>query len=520
MKQQAEFRKVLVVWGIVVGLVIVAMIVGKQMWKRRAADHHRAEQVAQVQHIIADHDKLMKCLHNGQPDVVTGALVYDLHESEDPCESETERLQERLGEVAEELGLDPPRGIEYPAISVGQPESLSSELCTWVESLSRVTNQLATKVGLASVVAPSCRRELTLLERVQSPETQTSHGSRVVFASDELQVRYDNGDGTYTLARTKDGTRWTTKGMPRGWFERYDWSDRGFVAVAREQPDDAESPYRVSLLVDGTWRARTRLSVPVVDQILLEPDGRISVVAGPDGVGQHYLLRSRDGGKTFVRPPGLGGKPFVPADQATQLADGSTLVMSEPGRGPVRFEAHTFDAKGAGPVQVASLSWPEPAEAKQQRLETCRAGTAIWAVVRGRHLLFSETGQAWREVQDLGADLEVNEIACTPDRFALTSAGTTAELRSCDRTRCAERIAFPRTRATTIALRYDGPKLAVWYRAERGDGDRPSRSSPVGVYMITGGQLALERLYDGSTGGGPAVVHDQHGFFALDGSRE
>ena len=516
MKSQAEFRKGGAgVWGIVVGLAIVGMAVGKMMWKRRAAEQQREARVEAVREVVADHGKLITCLQNGQRDVVTGVLVLDLHGLEDTCSSEIERLQQELRDVNEMLGLDAPSATEVSNFNIGDPQSLVDALCTWVEAVARDTNQLVTEVALPRVVEPSCDRKLSLLEHVRSPETQKSRANQVVVADAELQVRYDNEDGTYTLARTKDGARWATKVMPRGWFEHYHWSDRGFVALARERPDHPRSPYRVYLLVDGTWQVRGKLSVEVVHQVLLSPADRVIVVAGPSGAGQNQLWHSRDRGKTFTRALEPGGKLGVPADHAAVLADGATLVMSAPARGPARFEAHTFDPKGTGPVQAASLTWPTSPESLQEGLETCRAGAAVWAVVRGRHVLFSETGRAWREVQDLGSDVEVHQIACSLDQLAVASGGDAGALRTCDRTRCSDRIALQRTRSATIALRFDGPKLEVWYGVARGGGSRPSHTSPIGVYEVAGSKLVLARIHAGTVGGGLPVVHDEHGFFAL-----
>ena len=197
------------------------------------------------------------------------------------------------------------------------------------------------------------------------------------------------------------------------------------------------------------------------------------------------------------------------------LEDGSALAMAAPASGPARFEAHLFDAAGKG-TQVASLTWPDSTTSDHDHLETCHAGAAHWALVRGRHLLVSETGATWREVQDLGTELDVDELACTADRIAFATASEQAQLRSCDRTRCSDPVAFKRHLSAVVALRFDGPNLAVWLGTQLSEVHLQSGAETMlAVHRIEGGKLVLDRVHIVASSGRVPVVRDARGFFAL-----
>jgi hypothetical protein len=516
-KPQAEFRKVLVVWAILVGLVIVGMAVGKLMWKRRAAENREAARTAIVRDALAGVTKAFDCLKHGKRDLVTGAIVHSIETSaKKACSDEIEPLSRSLLAAAEKLDIKLEDSPSTPFLGDFDNHAQLEELCEWAGTLGAVANQLATRTRVTKVEVPPCDVEAHALELVSPPSALGSNSIAAIRAGTELQLQYrDDASHGYVMARTSDGGAWQTQAMPPHWYAGYAWSGDRFVATVSERPEDDNSPYLVQVL-DGNqqWQRRARIAVPVVSSVLLHGERDIAIVASDlEPASEYQVLRSSDGGKTFPRRAKLGGTGQIVRLDVTMRPDGAALALLSRNAGATLFDVVKIDAAAKAGQVLHAFEWAASGD-DHPPLLSCRDGDVHWALVRGRHLAVSE-GLAWRLVKDFPDVLDVHEIACTADRFAVTSGSDTTTVRACDRKSCSEPVAFRRNDGAAVALRFDGANLALWLGNRFSQVHlRTGEPAALAVYRVEG-KLVLDRVHIAETSGKLPVVRDKRGFFQL-----
>jgi hypothetical protein len=510
----------MVVWGILVGLVIVGMAVGKMMWKRRAAENREAERSAVAREALASVTKAFACLANGKADLVTGAIVHSIETpAKKVCNDEIEPVGRNLTTAAEKLGVRLEDLLLAQYFGDFDNYAQLKDLCSWAGSVGAAANQLATKTRLAKVAVPACDVDAHALALVEPPVTLGGNSVAAIHATTELQLQYrDEANDGYVMARSTDGTLWQTQPMPPHWYAGYAWTDDAFVATVSERPEDDNAPYLVNVLdANRQWVRRARVQVPVIDSVHVVSKQDVAIVASDFAAARPpMLLRSRDGGKTFSRPVTLAGKAaHIRAFEVTMRPDASAIAFVEGGDPEVQFDVLALAATAKAPETKHAFTWANPGGDSHHSIDSCHAGTVQWTLVRGRFLVITEDGLAWRLVHAFPEVHDAGELACTPDRFAVTFGTEAAMVQTCDRKACGKPIAFHRSDGAAVALRFDGANLALWLGTRFSQVHmQTGEPAALAVYRVEQ-KLVLDRVRIAATSGKLPVVQDKHGFFKL-----
>lgn len=516
MKPQTEFRKVLVVWAILVGLVIAGMVVGKWMWKKREAENRHAARTAVAREALATVTKAIDCVKNGKRDLVSGAIVHSIEApSEKVCGDAIEPVSNSLTAAAEKLGMKLEDTLSAPYFDDFDDHQQLEELCTWAGSVGAAADQLATRARLPKVQIPPCDLEAHPLELVARPLELGTKSAAVIEAGAELLLQYRDDDENYVISRSTDHETWRAQTMPRRWYAGYAWTDDRFIATVAERPEDDKSPYLVNVLgADGAWVKRARLATPVID-LVLGPKQEVAIVSTDlASEGPLVVLRSSDNGKTFPNQIRVAEPGQHRGFEAAFQPDGTLVALVTSGTSETRFDVVKVGARAAEVLHT--LRWANEPGNEQPTLQTCRSGDTSWALVSRQHLARSSDGRTWQVVHHFPHAFEVGELACTADRIAFTTTGEKSTIQVCQAQACAAPIAFRHSDGAAVALRFTGDTLALWLGSRFSEVHlRTGEPAMLAVYRVDGGKLVFDRIHIAETSGKLPVVRDKDGFFQL-----